>query len=318
MRRWAAATAGALAVAAPSVDAGPLAGVRSIKVCAAASAYWPTMTLAVQAGSAWVACKEQSRVIRVDTTTGKTSTSVRLGGPAIAVAAGAGSIWALSSGGTLYRLDPASGKIVRRISLPVAAAYNIWIGGRSVWVADDQGARVLRVSTATNRVVAQIAVGDGPADMAFASGSAWVICHRDRSLVRIDLATNTPHPLANLSGDTPERMVWARGRLWVTGRGTDLLRVNPAHGTVEQTMEIGAGGIDVAVDGDTLVVPARNADVDLRGFPTMQSLRRVSASSGAVSTIVRATGRVDVHGLVVRAGVIWIADNTSGRLYHLP
>jgi hypothetical protein len=310
---------GVAAMLAVVAAAGPsLPGARAIKVCAAAGAYWPTMTLALQGTSAWIACKEQSRVIRVDTASGKILRSVRLDGPAIAVASGAGSIWALDGAGTLYRLDSASGRIARRISLPVAAAYNIWIGGGSAWVADDQGARVVRVSLRTNRVVAQIAVGDGPADMAFAGAAGWVICHRDRALVRVDLGTNKPHQVATLSGDTPERMVWARGRLWVTGRGTDLLKVSPADGVVEQTMEIGAGGIDVAVDGGTLLVPARNAEVDQRGFPTMEALRRVSATSGAVSTVARARARVDVHGLIVRAGVVWIADNTNGRLYRLP
>ena len=97
--------------------------------------------------------------------TGKTTKSIRLRGPAIAVVSGLGSVWALDSGGTLYRLQ--GGKIVKRIALNVAAAYNIWIGGGSVWVAADQGASVVRVSPASNRVVARIEAGDGPASMAF-------------------------------------------------------------------------------------------------------------------------------------------------------
>jgi hypothetical protein len=52
--------------------------------------------------------------------------SERLDGPAIAVAIGGGSIWALDSAGTLYRLDPSSSTIAKRIPLPVRAAYNIW------------------------------------------------------------------------------------------------------------------------------------------------------------------------------------------------
>ena len=71
-----------------------------------------------------------------------------------------------------HRIAPASGRITKRIRLGAAAAYNIWIGGGSVWVADDQGARVIRVSPGTNRVLARPSVGDGPADMAFAGTSA--------------------------------------------------------------------------------------------------------------------------------------------------
>jgi hypothetical protein len=112
--------------------------------------------------------------------------------------------------------------------------------------------------------------------------------------------------------------VWSSGRLWITGRGTDLLKVDPASGAVEQTIDIGVSGIDVAADGGNLWVPTRNAAVDERGFPTMDALERVSTSSGAVSTVAQPTDRVDVHGLVARDGVVWLADNTGGFLYRIP
>jgi hypothetical protein len=303
--------------AAGAVGAGQLPGAHTIKVCAAAGPFWPTMTLALRGMTAWIACKEQSRVIRVNTKTGKVAKSVRLGSPAIAVVSGYASIWALDSSGTLYRLKASSGKVVRRLDLPVRAAYNIWIGGGSVWVADDQGAMVVRVSPRTNRVVARLRVGDGPADMAFRGGTAWVVNHRDRVLSEIDLSTNRSRQLKILSGEAPERMVWSRGSLWITGRGTDLLKVDPADGSLEATIEIGASGIDVVAGGGNLWVPTRSAAVDPSGFPTMDALKRVSASSGAVSTSVRATGRVDVHGLAARSGFVWIADNNQGRLYRV-
>src|SRR5262245_7679357 len=90
---------------------------------------------------------------------------------------------------------------------------------RSVWIADDQGAAVLRVAPSTGKVVATVAVGDRPADMAFDASSGWVIDHRDRTLVRIDLATNTPTRIATVPGENaaPERMVLAGGSLWITG-----------------------------------------------------------------------------------------------------
>jgi hypothetical protein len=316
LRRFLVLSAAVLVLAGQAEGAG-LPGARSLKVCAAAGPYWPTMTLALQGKSAWVACKEQSRVIRVDTTTGKTLKSLRLRGPVIAVASGFGSVWALDSGATLYRINRTSAKVSKRVPLPVAAAYNIWIGGGSVWVADDQGARVVRVSPATNRVVARPRVGDGPADMAFNGPNAWVINHRDRVLSRIDLRTNRSSRVAVIAGDAPERMVWSHGSLWITGRGTDLVQVNPADGSVQETIEIGASGIDIAADGDYLWVPTRSAAVDQSGFPTMDALKRVSASTGQVSVVAETSTRVEVHGLVARSGAVWLADNTNGYLYRL-
>jgi hypothetical protein len=309
----------AVAAAALVVAAGGIPGTTSVKVCAAAGPYWPTMTLALHGTSAWIACKEQSRVVRVTASTGRTTKSIPLRGPAIAVKTGLGSIWALDSLGTLYRLSPSTGNVVRRISLPVSAAYNIWIGGGSVWVADDQGSQVVRVSTRTNRVVSRLATGDGPASMAFSGATGWVMNHRDRVLTRIDLRTNRATALATIPGANaaPERMVWAHGSLWITGRGADLLKVNPATGAVEQTIEIGASGIDLAASGDTLWVPTRSAETDVRGFPTMDAVKRVSMSTGDVATIAKPSGRVDVHGLAAQNGVLWLADNTNGRLYRI-
>jgi len=304
-------------VAGAAGDAGRLPGARGVRVCAAAGPYWPTMTLALNGRTAWIACKEQSRVIRVNAANGRTLRSVRLRAPAIAVASGFGSIWALDSSGTLYRLNASSAKVARTIRLSLAAAYNIWIGGGSVWVADDQGARVVRVSPRTGIVVARIVVGDGPSDMAFSGAAGWVINHRDGELTRIDLATNGSRRLATIDGDAPERMVWLRGSLWITGRGTDLLQVSADTGAIQRTIEIGASGIDVAADGDALWIPTRSAADDVRGFPTMDALKHVAASSGAVTTVARPTGRVDVHGLVAANGRVWITDNTNGILYRV-
>jgi streptogramin lyase len=294
-----------------------LPGARAIRACAGAGPYWPTMTLAVQGTSAWVACKEQRRLIRVSTRTGKRTAALRLRAPVIAVAAGYGSIWALDSASTLYRIKPSTARVARRIAVGASAPYNVWIGGGSVWVIDDGSGAVIRISPTSGRIVRRISLGDGPSDIAFGERSAWVINHRDRRLSRIDLATNAVTRLAVVPGDAPERLTMLAGSLWITGRGTDLLKVSPETGQREATYDIGASGIDVIAVGDSLWVPARSAAVDPTGFPTMDALRRVSASSGEVTTFGRSTERLDVHGLAAQGRVLWLADNTDGFLYRV-
>ena len=308
---------GILVASAPAAADGRLPGAKVFKACAGAGPYWPTMTLALDGRSAWVACKEQARVIRLNTRTGKITASIRLGAPVIAVAAGYGSIWALDTGSTLSRIKPSTARVTRRVALAAAAPYNVWTGGGSIWVAEDQGARVIRISPATGRILKRLPVGDGPADMAFADNAAWVINHRDRRLMRINLATNSVTELATLPGDAPERMTWLGGSLWITGRGTDLLQVDPQTGAVKSTIEIGAGGIDVVAAGGFLWVPVRSAVVDATGFPTMETLRRVSAVTRQVTTAATASGRLDVHGLQASGGFVWIADNRAGVVFRV-
>jgi streptogramin lyase len=308
---------GATLVAAPSAGGARLPGATTYKACAGAGSFWPTQTLALDGANVWVACKEQARLVRVNTKTRKIGAAVGLDGPVIAVAVGYGSIWALDSASTLYRIKPATARVLRRVDVPASAAYNVWIGGGSVWVADDQGATVVRVAPATGKVVARVAVGDGPADMVFSETNAWVISHRDRALDRIDLATNAVSRVAAIPGDAPERLARLAGSLWITGRGTDLLRVDPQTGAVKATIDIGASGIDVVAGAGVLWVPSRSDVVDRTGFPTMEALRRVSASTGRVTTVARASGRLDVHGLQAGGGFVWLADNRAGLLYRV-
>jgi hypothetical protein len=41
-------------------------------------------------------------------------------------------------------------------------------------------------------------------------------------------------------------------------------------------------------------------------------------SAGTVTTVASARGRIDVHGLAVGLGSVWLADNRDGFLYRLP
>ena len=302
----------------PSVTSGRIPQAHAIRACASAGPYWPTMTLALHGRTAWIACKEQARLIRLRLPGGRKTATVPLEGEVIAVAVGLSSVWALDAGSTLYRLDPANGRVVKRVQLGATAAYNIWIGGGAVWVADDQGAAILRVSPSSNKVVARIPVGDGPADMVFRGAQAWVITHRDNTVFRIDMASNEATRLGTVGGNNAaaERLALLGDGLWITGRGVSLVEIDPVSGATRRTVDIGGTGIDVVSAAGALWVPVRTAAVDRTGFPTMTAVRRVTAD-GKVRTVATAGGRVDVHGIATGLGSIWIADNTSGFLYRL-
>jgi hypothetical protein len=312
--------AAVVAAAAPSASSGEIPGARAVRACAGAGPYWPTMTLALQGtATAWVACKEQRRVVRVALASGRKTASVRVGGAPIAVAIGLGSLWALDSESTLYRLNARTGRVVKRIQLGANAAYNIWIGAGAVWVADDQGAGVIRVSPSANRVVARIGVGDGPADMVFRGRAAWIVTHRDNTIFRLNATTNVATRVGALqvADAAAERLALLGGSLWVTGRGFPLVEVDPESGETRRSVDIGGTGIDVVAASGALWVPVRTPAVDRTGFPTMTAVRRVTAD-GSGTTEATARGRVDVHGLAAAATSVWIADNTTGFLYRLP
>jgi streptogramin lyase len=275
------------------------------------------MTLALQGRTAWVACKEQARIVRLALPQGRKTATVTVDGQVIAVTVGLGSVWALDSGSTLYRIDPRRARVTKRIQVGAAAAYNVWIGAGSVWVADDQGAAVLRVSPSSGKIV-RVPVGDGPADMVFRGPSAWVVTHRDNTLFRVDTRTNAAALLGVVAGGdaAAERLALLGNGLWITGRGVGLVELDPATGAARRTVDVDGTGIDVVTASGSLWVPVRTAAVDRTGFPTMTAVRRVTPD-GAVTTVATARGRVDVHGLATGLGSVWIADNTNGFLYRL-
>ena len=304
----------ALAVAAPAPT---LPGAKAIRSCAGAGPYWPTQTLAVTRGFAWVACKEEQQVLRVPLQPGRSRSIVTAGRP-IAVLSAFGAVWAIDSQGTISHIDTRTARITARVRTPSSAPYNLWAGAGSLWSVDDSAGEVLRIDPVARKVTQRIPVGDGPADLVFRDEHVWVINHRDRGLVSIDATTNEARRLTVVPGDAPERMAWSAGSLWITGRGTDLLRIDPETGAVQATVDIGAGGIDVVSAAGALWVPARSAAADQRGFPTMAALRRVDPATRAVTTVVRPSRRIDVHGLAPYGRGVLFSDNTGGFLYAAP
>jgi len=174
---------------------------------------------------------------------------------------------------------------------------------------------VIRLSRGGD-VLRRIPVGDGPSDMAFAGSHAWVINHRDRKLDRIDLWTNKPSLVAVIPGDAPERMVMLAGSLWITGRGMDLLQVDPATGAVKTTIEVGASGIDIVAAAGALWVPGAPPSTGRASRPC-KALHRISAETRRVQTVSTAGGRVDLHGIGAQGRFVWLADNRAGVLYRL-
>jgi hypothetical protein len=309
--------AGAGSVRARSAN---LPGARPYAACAAAGAFWPAMTLAFDFDSLWIACKSQSRILRLDPASGAVRARIRLprAVEATAVATGLGSVWALDARqGTLYRIDPSRNAVVGSILLATTRGYNIWTGAGSVWVVDDGAGELMRIDPAGG-VIDRIVVGDGPSDLVFAGHTLWVVNHRDRGLIRLDTATRTVTRLTTLPGETPERMVRAGGSLWITGRGTDLMRVDETNGAVLETIDVDASGIDLVTAGETVWIPTRSAAVDPSGLPTMARLLRVHAGGSTAEPVVTSAGRLDVHGLVSHGTGVWLADLTNGVLYRVP
>jgi streptogramin lyase len=299
--------------------AGPLPSAipsaRAFRLCNGSSPPFPQYALAVD-GSLWVGCRAGATLRRVDPATGEARAILRVSGASpYAVAAGFGAVWSAERGPVVGRIDLRTGRATQAFT-GTGFSY-VWTAAGSVWAHDDDARRLIRYDPIARRIVAQLPTGDGASALVEQGGLIWIVNHRDGTLERIDPASNSITPLSKLPGDAPERMVFAAGSLWVTGRGTDLLRVDPATGAVQATIEIGAGGIDVRAAGGSIWVVAPTTEDDLRGNPFVERVLRIDPAANAIVETIRPTGRVTVNGTAVTGTAFWIADTEHGRLYRL-
>jgi streptogramin lyase len=317
--RWQLLSRGRVVATVKVAPARPLASdlptAQAFRLCGGSSQPYPQYALGVE-GALWAGCRGNGTIRRIDPGTGETRAILRVGGAnPYAVAAGLGAIWAAERGPVVSRIDLRTGRATPAFS-GTGFSY-VWTAGGSVWGHDDEPRRLIRYDAASRRVVAQLPTGDGASALVEEAGRIWIVNHRDGTLQRIDPAANTITTLSKLPGDAPERMAFAAGSLWVTGRGTDLLRVDPSTGAVQATVEIGAGGIDVRAAGGSIWIAAPTLEDDLRGNPFLDRVLRVDPGTNRIVEAIRPTRPVVVNGTGVTGAAFWIADTARGRLYRL-
>jgi len=290
-------------------------GAAATRICRAPGAPLPQYSLAYGLGSLWVGCRQaQAAVLKVDPGSGQVRGLLDV--PSVdpdALAAGVGALWVAQRSSVVARIDPRTGATRAAVVLG-SSAYVFTLGG-SVWTPDDSRSTLIRFTPGGQR--AELAVGNGTAALVESGSRIWIMNHRDATLERIDLTTNAVTRLATLpGGGAPERMVLVGGSLWITGRGTDLLRVDPETGAVQQTIEIGAGGINIAAGGGSIwVFVATEAD-DRAGLPILDRVLRVDPATKTVAEVIRPTARVAVTGVTSDGAHVWLADTAAGRLYR--
>lgn len=264
-------------------------------------------------------------------------------------AAGYGAIW-VTGEGVIYRVDPATAKIVATIAIPGISLKqsHIATGAGAVWATGRFGRwGVYRIDPRRNRVTAFIRLPPTPVVITVAYGQVWVGEPRAGPAVvfRINPRTNRVSGPPIEVGTGGGWMVAGFGALWVTNGDSNgsVSRINPATGTVTRTLT-NIPGVTAAGAGS------------LWGMGNYGGIYRVDPATGQVTaTIGRPKNAVNVTfwkgsawvsaeppgtltridptsnritGTAVRAGTspiyitsapngLWVVDFTAGDLLHL-
>ena len=194
--------------------------------------------------------------------------------------------------------------------------------------------------------VEAIQVGNGPVGLATGqSGEVWAVSARGDAVSRIPADASEPDLVVEVPG-TPLRATWAYDALWVTSFGAEqLVRVDPASGTITDRVPTGAGPEGVTAAFRSLWVVAQDAGRLLRIDPwTRVVAGRIEIGVGARLVVAgprwlyvshHADGRVlridpgtghvwrshevcrGPQGMALEQGRLWVACTTGNRLLVL-
>jgi len=150
-------------------------------------------------------------------------------------------VWAAGHhNGLLYKIDPATNKIVRTWPVAGFEAGVPDADAGAVWVPSAEGGLV-RFDPLAGRVSAQI--GDQAAAIAYAYLAMWQTS-REHQLLRLDLRTNRVRTMLRYApggNDWDDGIAFAAGDVWIgVGDTGQLVRVDPSTGSIVKRISLGS------------------------------------------------------------------------------
>jgi DNA-binding beta-propeller fold protein YncE len=217
----------------------------------------PCGTMAIAAGSLWVANCKGGEVWRINLATAAVEARIATGlaNPKgeTNVVAGAGAVWVPSdAAGKIARIDPASNTIAATVSVAPETWYLAW-GFDALWAVSSEGKLLQRIDPASNAVTSTAALGDTPGFLAAGEGAVWVQEQGDGTVAKVDPATlsvaGRTRVGANLKWgdiDTGGGAVWLR-----TTDDQTLVVIDPATLAIRARMgaAVGSGALRWTPDG---------------------------------------------------------------------
>jgi DNA-binding beta-propeller fold protein YncE len=179
----------------------------------------------------WVASPGLGKVVRYDAATFEERASVAVGPYPFYVAIGPEAVWVAgeADGGTLYRINPATNKVVASITVPNPFSTGVAVGHGAVWVPARDRHVIYRIDPATNSIAVTIQLPTLIGGIGAGSDAIWSSGFGDGKVYRIDPATNaiTGSIATGLGNLGPP--IEAFGSIWVGALDRNVVaRIDPA------------------------------------------------------------------------------------------
>jgi YVTN family beta-propeller protein len=278
------------------------------------------------------------------TPSGPEQATIKVGQRAGVAVAGQGAIWVPNTGdGTVSRIDPSTNRVVATITIGNQLAFYqreceakgsvhsfmgtsfhvrdcdlpsaLATGTGALWVLKNDDQTVLRIDPTSRRVLARIALGFVPFDIAATDKAVWISGYWEDQLVRVDPSTNQVVARLTLP-DGASGIAASDQAVWVASTIAGVVsRVDPSNNRVIATVRLDCptecyqGSMPLAVTTTSDAAWIRTVGDGL--------LVRIDPNTNrAVATVdvSYSLGRSGQDHLGVLDGLVWVAGSGLQRV----
>jgi virginiamycin B lyase len=301
-------------------------------------------------GTKWEFAKVGVKAVQVPFASLKPAATFRIGTTADWVLVTADAVWVASSKpNSVEHIDPATNKMVAKVSLPGEACSGLAFGFGSLWVPlCDKESSLVRLDMHTNDISATIPVGPaGPeGGIAVSNDSIWIVTDKEGTLTRIDPGTDTVRQMVSISPGS-YNPIFSDGVIWITGfESSTLIAVDAATGKVLRQIPVGprprfltsgGGSVWTLNQGDGTVsrvdesskrlvatisvgIPGPGGDICFGADSVWATVFDVPLSRIDSQTNKVLRQWVGLGGDSVRIGhaAVWVTDYRNGLLWRFP
>jgi YVTN family beta-propeller protein len=221
------------------------------------------------------------------------------------IAFAGGSVWVARLGtNDLVRVDPASGRITKRI--PVGGQiWDMEADGDVVWISDQSQGQVVRLDARSGRITARQPAGAMPSGMAVANGQVWIANTAEHTVSRLDPVTAKVVERVPVGHAGPTWFAADGSDLWVTSAGDNTAqRIDAATGKVAASIPVAAVPRDPGLAGGRLWMPSSTGLLTVRN----------PASGRVESSLHLASG---IFVAQPAAGSMWVLNYGGNDVWRL-
>ncbi len=217
--------------------------------------------IALGAGAVWVAASRGGTLTRIDPASGATA-SVDVGPNPDSVVVALGSVWVtVTDAGKVVRVSTDRRPQVLESIDVGARPEGIAASGRAIWVTNSGDGTLTQIIASTGETHTVTGVGRGPVDVAIGAGAVWVANSSDGTVARVDGGRRELAATIRGIGPNPRAVAIVGRDVWVaTADDGRAWRIGGDSNAVTGSVKVGGTPRDIATDGEHLWVSDRDGD----------------------------------------------------------